>query len=660
MRKLLLLFISFFYLLAGYASIKAASDSLLEVLQTLPHDTTRLSTLSDIIKIEQNNYKCIQYSDTLMKEALLQKNDKYASLSSYYHLLYYYNRSEQDSVAKWINLMETYVQKSGLWDHFFDAKRMQIDLYTFGEQYELAISEANKMKLKAHEISNNRGLVAAHQCLSNAYIGSQRWEEGLGALEEAYKLLPRQENAVVRISVLSQLISVTKEMKDYKKQLKYLQELESTLHKFIKDNPTLKHGFGDVFIFNEIFYAYYYLSTNHPLQAHQHIVKSKEYLTENTYFMYKVLYYDINAKYYQFIKQYQQASLYLDTTLMMLKKDFPSDYAEQLLNKSRIWVEAGEYEKATTLYQQALAIKDSAAVALSNNQMEQIKSSYNLDKIELEQKKENNKILLNSLIVITIILIVLFVFLFRLFKIRKALRYSENEIREAAETVRLTNEIKDRFLSNMSYNIRTPLNNVVGFSQLIASEPNIEEKAREEYAEIIRQSSEKLMRLVNDVLDLSRLEAKMMKFQIQVYDAVTLCNEVCYMAHMKNEKSNICVQFSSEVESLSVRTDIARLGQAMLSALTYPQEYSPEQQELQKEQPKRIIRFTLSSKGEMLCFSITNSPLADETFSSQETVIRHEINHLLLAHFGGDYQVHTNPDAEPEIVFTYPIAYESE
>ena len=93
----------------------------------------------------------------------------------------------------------------------------------------------------------------------------------------------------------------------------------------------------------------------------------------------------------------------------------------------------------------------------------------------------------------------------------------------------------------MSYNIRTPLNNVVGFSQLIACEPNIDEGTRKEYSNIIHQSSEKLMRLVNDVLDLSRLEAQMMKFQIQVYDAVELCNEACYMARMKNETTGIQV-----------------------------------------------------------------------------------------------------------------------
>ena len=649
MKRLILLMITCYCLLPGHANTDIASDSLLQVLQTLPHDTTRLSTLNDIIKIEQNNYKCIQYSDTLMQEALKLKNDKYASLAAYYHLLYYYNRSEQDSVAKWIVRMEPYVQRSGLWDYFFDAQRFQIDLYTFTEQYELAISEANKMKQKALNTNSNRGTVAAYQCLSNAYIGSQRWDEGLKALEEAYRLLPKKGNAVVHISVLSQLISVTKEMKDNNRQLKYLQELESVLRKFIIDNPSLKDGFADVFIFNEIFYAHYYLNTN------SHIEKSKKYLTENTYFMYKVLYYDIYAEYYQSIKQYQQASAYIDTTLTMLKKDFTSDYAEQLLKQAKIWVEAEDYNKATTLYQQALAIKDSAAMALSNTQMEQIKKSYNLDKIELKQQKQTNQIRLTSLVAITAILIVLFISLFRLFKIRKALKYSESEIRKAAETVRVTNEIKNRFLSNMSYNIRTPLNNVVGFSQLIASEPNIDENTREEYSAIIHQSSEKLMRLVNDVLDLSRLEAKMMKFQIQDYDAVALCNEVCYMARMNNEKTGIQIRFTSEVDSLSLHTDTTRLGHALLSTLTYPQEYEPE------EQPEeRIIYFTVSRNGGMLQFRILNSPLADENFTSQESIIRHEINQLLLAYFGGIYQVNAQGTEGSEIVFAYPIASESE
>ena len=628
----------------------SASDSLLKVLQTIPHDTIRLNIISQIIRIEQNNSRCIQYADTLMKEALLLHNDKYAGMSAYYHILYYYNHNDQDSVSKWLNIMRPYVKKSELWDYFFEAKRFQLNLYTNSRQYELAISEAQRMKQQSIQINNKRGFIATYQCLSNAYVGSQRWDEGIKALEEAYRMLTAKDHPVDRISVLSQLISVTKARKDNQKLLKYIQEQENILHKHIAENPSLKEGFTDVYLFNELFYCYYYLNINAPEQAYPHLIKSKEYLNKNTYFTYRILYFDTLAQYNRTIGKYQQALNYIDTTLTMLKKDFPNDYAEQLLEKARIWKQVGQNEKAILFYEQALSLKDSVTTELSNTQMKQIKKKYNIEKNELEQEKRNNRTQLLYLVFIFVILILLFIFMARLFMIRKALKHSECEIRKATETVRQTNEMKNRFLSKMSYNIRIPLNNVVGFSQLIACEPNIDKEARQEYTNIIHQSSEKLMKLVNDVLDLSRLEAQMMKFQVQDYDVIELCKEVCYMARVQNEQTGINVDFSTKIDSpIIIHTDTRRLTQALLSALVYPQEHRQE----------RYIRFILSREKDVLHFQISNSPLADPAFVSQETIIRHDINLLLLQHFGGDYFVNQEAPENPEIVFIYPISSES-
>ena len=649
-RIALLLFVLCCSLNGKASTYTSASDSLLKVLQTIPHDTIRLNIISQIIRIEQNNSRCIQYADTLMKEALLLHNDKYAGMSAYYHILYYYNHNDQDSVSKWLNIMRPYVKKSELWDYFFEAKRFQLNLYTNSRQYELAISEAQRMKQQSIQINNKRGIIAAYQCLSNAYVGSQRWDEGIKALEEAYRMLTAKDHPVDRISVLSQLISVTKARKDNQKLLKYIQEQENILHKHIAENPSLKEGFTDVYLFNELFYCYYYLNINAPEQAYPHLIKSKEYLNKNTYFTYRILYFDTLAQYNRTIGKYQQALNYIDTTLIMLKKDFPNDYAEQLLEKARIWKQVGQNEKAILFYEQALSLKDSVTTELSNTQMKQIKKKYNIEKNELEQEKRNNRTQLLYLVFIFVILILLFIFMARLFMIRKALKHSEYEIRKAMEAVRQTNEMKNRFLSKMSYNIRTPLNNVVGFSQLIACEPNINKETRQEYANIIHQSSEKLMKLVNDVLDLSRLEAQMMKFQVQDYDAIELCKEVCYMACVQNEQTGINVDFSTEIDSpIIIHTDTRRLTQALLSALVYPQEHRQE----------RYIRFILSRGKDVLHFQISNSPLADPAFVSQETIIRHDINLLLLQHFGGDYFVNQETPENPEIVFIYPISSES-
>ena len=95
MKQVLLLILLLCCTLTGKASteIVLESDSLIKVLETLPYDTTRLNVLNQIIRIEQNTQQCIQYSDALMKEALQLGNDKYAALSAYYDILYYYNRN---------------------------------------------------------------------------------------------------------------------------------------------------------------------------------------------------------------------------------------------------------------------------------------------------------------------------------------------------------------------------------------------------------------------------------------------------------------------------------------------------------------------------------------------------------------------------------------
>lgn len=99
-----------------------------------------------------------------------------------------------------------------------------------------------------------------------------------------------------------------------------------------------------------------------------------------------------------------------------------------------------------------------------------------------------------------------------------------------SEIAEEANEVKSRFLANMSYNIRIPLNNVVGFSQLLSTDMGLDDKEKLEYSEIIQANSTDLIQLVNDVLDLSRLEAKMMKFQIQNCEMREICNDLIYMA----------------------------------------------------------------------------------------------------------------------------------
>lgn len=628
------------------ASLSTKADSLEKLLPTMPHDSIRLQTIQQMTRIEQTTPQCIRYSNMLLKESIAQGNAKYAGTALYFQVIYYYNRNELDSVTKKLLEMEHFVRKGNLWDYYFDAQRCQIDLYTYREQFELTINKSLEMYKKAQEANNIRGLIGANQCLANAYMGTGRWEKGKAALKEAHHLLPKMDNIIVRNSVLCQLISLSKARNELQDLKIYLDEQREILEDYIRNNPTMKEAFRDPQIFNDIYYIYYYVETKQPHQAFEHLQKGAESLTPHTYFMYRVLYYDAYASYHRVCKNYDQAINYLDSTIPLLKAAFSSDYVNQLSSKADILVEAGRSQEALPIYEEVLQLKDSLVTELSDKQMKLIQNNYSMNKMLLEEEQLRSRIQLSALILIAIALIVLVFFTLRLYRVRKALKLAEDKTRKATQIAEEANETKNLFLSNMSYNIRIPLNAVVGFSQLIASEPDMDEQMRKEFSIIIQKNSEELMRLVNDVLDLSRLEANMMKFQIQEYDIVALCNDAVYMANMRNE-GMINILFNNNIETQNITTDTGRITEMLFSMLIYPQK---------NDTPREII-FTLTRDDatKVIRFQIINSPLADPKFSSQEVTIRHEINRLLLSHFGGSYALTTNEKGCYVIDLTYPF-----
>ena len=105
------------------------------------------------------------------------------------------------------------------------------------------------------------------------------------------------------------------------------------------------------------------------------------------------------------------------------------------------------------------------------------------------------------------------------------------KLKKAKENAERSERLKSAFLANMSHEIRTPLNAIVGFSRIISEVENPEDKA--EFCRIIEENNERLLHLVNELLDISKIEADMVKFNIQPIAMNEVCEEVYHAFELR-------------------------------------------------------------------------------------------------------------------------------
>ena len=127
-------------------------------------------------------------------------------------------------------------------------------------------------------------------------------------------------------------------------------------------------------------------------------------------------------------------------------------------------------------------------------------------------------------------------------------------------------KLQSAFISNMSHEVRTPLNAIVGFSGLIVSAASEEEK--KVYADIITENNERLLRLVNDIFDLSQIEAGTVNFQYSEFDANDLLRELEGVFRMKmNGQSAVKLVCEAQVQPIMLYSEQQRIIQVVTNLL---------------------------------------------------------------------------------------------
>ena len=250
-------------------------------------------------------------------------------------------------------------------------------------------------------------------------------------------------------------------------------------------------------------------------------------------------------------------------------------------------------------------------------------------------------------------------YIIRINHLKHNLEVSGEELLVAKEKAEESNRLKTAFLANMSHEIRTPLNAIVGFSSVLVSDDSSPaEKAQ--YCDIIQKNSDLLLHLINDILDISRMESGKIKFVWEECDVVELCQTALSTAEY-GRKTSALFLFETPVASLVIKTDAQRLKQVLINLLSNAAKFTPS--------GSIKLAIAIDKQHQQLELSVSDtgcgipSDKSDRVFErfeklneySQGTGLGLAISRLIVENLGGKIWVDKDYTEGARFVFTHPL-----
>lgn len=240
-------------------------------------------------------------------------------------------------------------------------------------------------------------------------------------------------------------------------------------------------------------------------------------------------------------------------------------------------------------------------------------------------------------------------------------KMTERELIEARNKAEESDKLKSAFLANMSHEIRTPLNAIVGFSKLMAETENSRDQAQ--YYDIISRNTDLLLQLINDILDLSKIEAGILEFVKKPVELKSLCRNL-YDIHLPRTPKNVRLLLEEELPEITVISDANRLAQVLSNLLTNAQKFTSQGK----------ISFGYKKKGNMIEFYVKDSGIGiapanlGKIFDRfikldnfvQGTGLGLPICQMIVNNLGGRMWVESQPQQGSVFHFTVPATENTE
>lgn len=537
---------------------------------------------------------------------------------------------------------------------YFELERILIKSSLFRGEIRMAIAQSDQMYSKARALAYPFGNALALNAMGEVYSYTGRLREAGVAYEESLRLLDGMDGEDVHIRMLLvELIDYNLRIRNVNGASRYLARLNlypedrlSPLELAMRhiSNASCQLFKGDLKAASHCLVQIGQLET-------QLIPEIRQYLLI------------IDARYLVATGEHEAAlTAYNDFLQTEYARINHNIYKEALLEKADLLVKMGNKEEAYGQYGKVFSYIKTSFEKNYPKEIDRLCTRFQAD--QLAYQNERDRIVSMRFYLAGIIVSVLFLIFLLVLGWKKIFRLKRSQMRQEAMKEKAVQAIqrKNMFLSNMSHEVRTPLNAIVGFSAVLTDEDeSFDDESRREFSEIIKVNSFQLLKLINDILDFSDFENDNITFNIRTHDAVKLCNEVVETV-MASRKLEVEMRFDTDLSVLMLDTDDARLRQVLIKLLVNATKFT--------EQGSIVLELKMADAGTAL-FSVTDTGcgippekqhLIFERFEKLNDFVQGSglglsICQLIVKYMNGKLWVDSGYTRGARFCFTHPLKY---
>lgn len=537
---------------------------------------------------------------------------------------------------------------------YFELERILIKSSLFRGEIRMAIAQSDQMYSKARALTYPFGNALALNAMGEVYSYTGRLREAGAAYEESLRLLDGMDGEDVHIRMLLvELIDYNLRIRNVNGASRYLARLnlypEDRLSPLELAMRHISNASCQLFK-GDLKAASHCLAQIGQLEA-QLIPEIRQYLLI------------IDARYLVATGAHEAAlTAYNDFLQTEYARINHNIYKEALLEKADLLVKMGNKEEAYGQYDKVFSYIKTSFEKNYPKEIDRLCTRFQAD--QLAYQNERDRIVSMRFYLAGIIVSVLFLIFLLVLGWKKIFRLKRSQMRQEAMKEKAVQAIqrKNMFLSNMSHEVRTPLNAIVGFSAVLTDEDeSFDDESRREFSEIIKVNSFQLLKLINDILDFSDFENDNITFNIRTHDAVKLCNEVVETV-MASRKLEVEMRFDTDLSVLMLDTDDARLRQVLINLLVNAAKFT--------EQGSIVLELKMADADTAL-FSVTDTGcgippekqhLIFERFEKLNDFVQGSglglsICQLIVKYMNGKLWVDSGYTRGARFCFTHPLKY---